>query len=59
MAAITHTLVNSFDYEQADVPPGMTLEAWRAARTKPERARLARRVRGRLHPAPPPRPRLV
>jgi hypothetical protein len=52
---MTHTLVNSFDYEQADVPPGMTLQAWRAARTKPARAGVARRVRGRLRPVAPPR----
>jgi hypothetical protein len=29
-----HTLANSFLYEHCDVPPGMTLQAWRREAVK-------------------------
>ena len=55
----THTLANSFLYEQSDVPPGMSLQEWRRATAKPpSRKSLARRAADRLRPAPRPTPRL-
>jgi hypothetical protein len=41
---------NSFLYEHCDVPPGMSLKAWRAKK-QPRRNRLrAKRMNGRSRP---------
>jgi hypothetical protein len=35
----THTLPNSLLYEHSDVPPGVSLRAWRKANAAPARKR--------------------
>jgi hypothetical protein len=53
------TLLNSFLYEQTDVPMGMTLKDWRIASAKPARksriGRTGRRLRRGVRPDPVPR----